>query len=174
MQLEIVLYGQTSEVVIGEMPADQARDLLVNPFDFYKTGTPEEPSWQKTGNFYHKSGLLLNSDVETLTVDIHWKGKKVMSDHEIPRNQIRIRDVELDFPLKDDYSGILGGSVKKGVIYFIFNEAPLDYDISRLVFYADRLKGHGLLIHQVDYDGEHSYQEEISSNDHMIEPVFFH
>jgi hypothetical protein len=170
MNLDIVMYGKTGEVVIGEMPAEKAKELLARPFDLYRTGTL---SWREMGNFYHKNGLLLPSEDETVTIDIHRNDKKVVKDLEIPVEQMRIEDIRLDFACRASHAGVLCGNVKNGAIYFALNDLPLDYDEADLVFYADRIEGQGLLIYQVGYKDKISFQEEISSNDYMLEPVFF-
>jgi hypothetical protein len=170
MNLDIVMYGKTGEVVIGEMPAEEARDLLIRPFDIYQI---ETPGWREMGTFYHKNGLLLPSEDETVTIDIHRNDKKVAKDFEIPGEQMRIEEIRLDFTPQTSHAGVLCGSVKKGVIYFALDDLPLDYDEAKLVFYADRIEGQGLLIYQVVYEDKISFQEEVSSGDYILEPVFF-
>ncbi len=173
MKLDIVVYGKISEMVIGEIPEETVKSLLINPFGIYENTAVSGSSWQEMGRFYHKNGLLVSSEDETITVDIHRNDKKIEKDLEIPREQMRMQDINLNFSLSASHSGVLCGSVKKGVIYYALDDLPLDYDEAGLVFYADRIEGQGLLIYQVSYEDKHSFQEEVSSSDCMLEPVFF-
>lgn len=173
MKLDIVLYGKTSEVVIGELPQEKVKSLLVTPFDIYQPDALGDMKWWEIGTFYHNNGLLLKMEDEPIVADIHHDDKKVEQDVTIPQEQLRIEDVKLAFTIKELHSGVLCGSVKEGVIYFVIDDVPDDYDIAKLCFHADRIEGQGILIYRVSYGGEQSYQEEYSSSDHMIEPVFF-
>lgn len=173
MKLDIVLYGKTSEVVIGELPQAKVKSLLIKPFDIYQADALGGMKWWEIGTFYHNNGVLLNTEDEPIVADIHHDDKRVEQDVTISQEQLRIEEVKLAFTIKESHSGVLCGSVKEGVIYFAIDDVPDDYDIAKLCFHADRIEGQGILIHHVSYDGARSYQEEYSSSDHMIEPVFF-